>query len=268
MSAYAISGWTALGDPTRRAIFERLVERPRAVGELADGLPVSRPAVSQHLKVLKSAGLVVDRQAGKHRIYQVDPDGLAALRAELDRFWNSTLTAYKAIVEKPAKEILMSTQAEATTSVQASIVVEAPIERAFQVFTSEFDSIKPHEHNLLQDEIAETVLEPHVGGYIYDRGVDGSECRWARMLAYEPPRRLVFSWDIGPTWQIEPDPAKTSEVEVRFIAEAPERTRVEIDHRNIDRHGEGWEGVREGVASNEGWPLYLQRYAKLLAPEG
>ena len=268
MSAYAISGWTALGDPTRRAIFERLVERPRAVGELADGLPVSRPAVSQHLKVLKSAGLVVDRQAGKHRIYQVDPDGLAALRAELDRFWNSTLTAYKAIVEKPAKEILMSTQAEATTSVQASIVVEASIERAFQVFTSEFDSIKPHEHNLLQVEIAETVLEPHVGGYIYDRGVDGSECRWARMLAYEPPHRLVFSWDIGPTWQIEPDPAKTSEVEVRFIAEAPERTRVEIDHRNIDRHGEGWEGVREGVASNEGWPLYLQRYAKLLAPEG
>ena len=268
MSAYAISGWTALGDPTRRAIFERLVERPRAVGELADGLPVSRPAVSQHLKVLKSAGLVVDRQAGKHRIYQVDPDGLAALRAELDRFWNSTLTAYKAIVEKPAKEILMSTQAEATTSVQASIVVEASIERAFQVFTSEFDSIKPHEHNLLQVEIAETVLEPHVGGYIYDRGVDGSECRWARMLAYEPPHRLVFSWDIGPTWQIEPDPAKTSEVEVRFIAEAPERTRVEINHHNIDRHGEGWEGVREGVASNEGWPLYLQRYAKLLAPEG
>ena len=103
MNAYAISGWTALGDPTRRAIFERLVERPRAVGELANGLPVSRPAVSQHLKVLKSAGLVVDRQAGKHRIYQVDPDGLVALRAELDRLWNSTLTAYKAVVEKPAR---------------------------------------------------------------------------------------------------------------------------------------------------------------------
>ena len=105
MSAYATSGWTALGDPTRRAIFEHLVERPRAVGELADELPVSRPAVSQHLKVLKNAGLVVDRQVGKHRIYQVDPDGLAALRGELDRFWNKTLTAYKAVVEKPAEEI-------------------------------------------------------------------------------------------------------------------------------------------------------------------
>ena len=154
------------------------------------------------------------------------------------------------------------------TTVRRSIVVAAPVEIAFEVFTEQFDRVKPREHNLLAVEIAESVLERRVGGYVYDRGVDGSECRWARMLAYEPPHRLVFSWDIGPTWQIEPDPAKTSEVEVRFIAEAPERTRVEIDHHNIDRHGEGWEGVREGVASNEGWPLYLQRYAKLLAPEG
>ena len=162
----------------------------------------------------------------------------------------------------------MSTQAEATTTVRASIVVEAPIERAFQVFTSEFDRIKPREHNLLPVEVAETVLEPRVGGYIYDRGVDGSECRWSRVLAYEPPDRLVFSWDISPHWQIESDPAKTSEVEVRFIAEAPGRRRVEVEHRNLDRHGEGWEGVREGVASNEGWPLYLQRYARLIAGEG
>jgi len=96
--------WTALGDPTRRAIFECLVDRPRAVGELAREFPVSRPAVSQHLRVLKDAGLVVDRHAGKQRIYQVDQEGLAALRAELDRFWNQTLVAYKQIVEHPAKE--------------------------------------------------------------------------------------------------------------------------------------------------------------------
>jgi DNA-binding transcriptional ArsR family regulator len=101
---YAIASWTALGDPTRRAIFESLVERPQAVGELAAQFPVSRPAVSQHLKVLKGAGLVADRQAGKHRIYHVEPDGLAALRADLDRFWNKTLLAYKALVEHPTKE--------------------------------------------------------------------------------------------------------------------------------------------------------------------
>lgn len=101
----ATNAWAALADPTRRAIFERLIGRPSAVGDLADGLPVSRPAVSQHLKVLKDAGLVVDRRAGKQRIYQVDPDGLAALRVELDRFWNKTLAAYKTAVEQTGEDI-------------------------------------------------------------------------------------------------------------------------------------------------------------------
>jgi DNA-binding transcriptional ArsR family regulator len=96
---------TALGDPTRRAIFERLAERPRAVGELAGELPVSRPAVSQHLKVLKDAGLVLDRPAGTRRIYQVDPAGVRALRAYLDQFWNTSLAAYKEVVEQPAQEV-------------------------------------------------------------------------------------------------------------------------------------------------------------------
>jgi DNA-binding transcriptional ArsR family regulator len=101
---YRADGWTALGDPTRRAIFERLVEHPRAVGELAGELPVSRPAVSQHLKVLKEAGLVVDRPAGNRRIYQVDPDGVDALRAQLDGFWTKALAAYRAAAERTTKE--------------------------------------------------------------------------------------------------------------------------------------------------------------------
>ena len=105
MTTYQLDAWTALGDRTRRAIFEQLVTRPSAVGELAGRLPVSRPAVSQHLKVLKDAGLVVDRPAGNRRIYQVNPAGLAALRADLDRFWSSTLTAYKAVVEQPEEEV-------------------------------------------------------------------------------------------------------------------------------------------------------------------
>jgi len=96
---------TALGDPTRRAIFESLAEGPRAVGELARDLPVSRPAVSQHLKVLKGAGLVTDRPVGTRRIYAVDPDGLEALRAYLDQFWMKTLTAYKAVVEQTDEEV-------------------------------------------------------------------------------------------------------------------------------------------------------------------
>jgi uncharacterized protein YndB with AHSA1/START domain len=157
----------------------------------------------------------------------------------------------------------MSTQA-AETSVRTSIVVEAPIERAFSVFTEDFDRIKPREHNMLGVDIAETVFEPREGGHIYDRGVDGSECRWARVLAFEPPNRVVFSWDISPQWRIETDPENTSEVEVRFISEAPERTRVELEHRNLDRHGAGWEGARAGVDSEDGWPLYLQRFGELL----
>lgn len=102
---YRDAGWTALGDPTRRAIFEHLADRPRSVGELAGELPVSRPAVSQHLKVLKDAGLVVDRPAGTRRIYQLDPAGVGALRADLDRFWSKALDAYKSIVEHPTEEI-------------------------------------------------------------------------------------------------------------------------------------------------------------------
>ena len=149
------------------------------------------------------------------------------------------------------------------TSVTASVVVDAPIDRAFAVFTEDFGRFKPPEHNLLEVEIAETVFEPREGGHLYDRGVDGSECRWARVLAYEPPNRVVFSWDISPHWQIETDFEKTSEVEVRFVAEGDERTRVELEHRNLEWHGVGWEGVRDGVASDEGWPLYLRRYTEL-----
>jgi DNA-binding transcriptional ArsR family regulator len=104
VQTYRKSAWTTLGDPTRRAIFERLADRPRAVGELASELPVSRPAVSQHLKVLKDAGLVLDRPAGKQRIYQLDPDGVGALRADLERFWSKALAGYKTAVERQAKE--------------------------------------------------------------------------------------------------------------------------------------------------------------------
>jgi uncharacterized protein YndB with AHSA1/START domain len=158
----------------------------------------------------------------------------------------------------------MTTQAT-ETSVRHSIVVEAPIERAFTVFTDGFGTFKPREHNMLAVDIEETIFETHVGGNIYDRGVDGSECRWARVLVFDPPDRVVFSWDISPQWQLETDLDKTSEVEVRFIAEASDRTRVELEHRHLDRHGEGWEGVRDGVHGDQGWPLYLDRFAEQAA---
>ena len=156
------------------------------------------------------------------------------------------------------------TQTTDPTEVHASIEVAASQHRAFEVFTRDFGAIKPADHNLLAVPIAETVVETHVGGHIVDRGVDGSECRWARVLVYEPPSRLVFSWDISPHWQVESDLSRTSEVAVTFTALAQDRTRVDIDHRHLDRHGDGWTGVRDGVSTDQGWPLYLQRFADLL----
>src|SRR2546421_8581305 len=117
----------------------------------------------------------------------------------------------------------MTTQAE-QTSIRTEVLVEAPIERAFRVFTKQFDKIKPREHNMLGVDIAESVFEPRAGGRVYDRGVDGSECQWARVVAFEPPNRIMFTWDISPYWQVESDLNKASEVEVRFIAESSTRT--------------------------------------------
>src|SRR3984957_967680 len=142
------------------------------------------------------------------------------------------------------------------TAVRHSIVVEAPLERAFKVFTQDFGRFKPPEHNMLGVEIAETVFEARVGGYLYDRGVDGSECRWARILAYEPPTRLVISWDISPRWEIETDLEKASEVEVRFVSEGEQRTRVQLEHRNLDRHGDAWPTLRDSIGGDAGRALY------------
>ncbi len=151
-----------------------------------------------------------------------------------------------------------------STSVQSSIVVNVPIDQAFAVFTEDIGSWWPPEHHILEVELAQMVFEPHAGGHVYDRGVDGTECRWARVLAYEPPERVVFTWDISVEWQLEADPDKTSEVEVRFSAETPERTRVVLEHRNIHRHGDGWEQMRDAVGSPDGWAVGLQRFATRL----
>jgi uncharacterized protein YndB with AHSA1/START domain len=154
------------------------------------------------------------------------------------------------------------------TVVRSEVVVDAAQDRAFKVFTEQFDKIKPREHNMLGVDIAQSVFEPRAGGRVFDRGVDGSECQWGRVVAYEPPERIVFTWDISPTWQIETDPSRTSEVEVRFIAESDDRTRVELEHRRLNRHGEGWEGIRAGVEGDAGWPLYLARFADAVAVAG
>ncbi len=144
------------------------------------------------------------------------------------------------------------TTTEATT-VTTSVEVDAPIARAFHVFTAEIGTWWDEDKHILDAPLAQMVFEPFVGGNIIDRGVDGSECRWARVLVYAPPERVCFSWDITTTWQIETDPDRSSEVDITFTELTPQRTRVVLTHRHLDRHGEGWEGMRDAVGS--GWRL-------------
>ena len=150
------------------------------------------------------------------------------------------------------------------TRLELEITIDVPVEHAFGVFTDRFDEIKPRDQNLLAVPIERTVLEPQVGGTIHDIGTDGTTCTWARVLAFEPPHRLVFSWDLSPTYQIETDPDRCSEVEVTFTSLGPEQTQVRLEHRHLDRHGDGWEGLTF-LGTGDGWPLWLSRYQGMIA---
>ena len=149
-----------------------------------------------------------------------------------------------------------------STPVEVSIVVDVPIGKAFDVFTRDIGSWWPADHHILQSELAEMVFEPRVGGQIIDRGIDGSECRWAHVLAYDPPNRLVISWDITVDWQVETERARSSEVEIVFAAVDSHRTQVDLEHRHIERHGDGWEQMHGAVGSDEGWLIGIDRFAR------
>jgi hypothetical protein len=141
----------------------------------------------------------------------------------------------------------------AATSISTAVDVDARIEHAFHVFTAEIGTWWDPDRHLLDAPLAAMEFQPWVGGNIIDRGTDGSECRWARILVYEPSTRVCFSWDISTRWQIENDPLRTSEVEITFTAVGPSRTRVVLVHRHLDRHGDDWKGMRDAVGS--GWSL-------------
>jgi len=158
----------------------------------------------------------------------------------------------------------MSTQS-AETAVNASVVVRAPVERAFKVFTEEMGSWWPAAHHIIEAELAEMRFEPWPGGRVYDVGVDGSECDWSRVIAYEPPHRVVLAWCIDLNWKPEADPERASEIEVRFRAQGEGVTLVELEHRELQRHGEGWEGLREMFSRPDAWQATLEALAAALA---
>ncbi len=146
-----------------------------------------------------------------------------------------------------------------TTSVSVDTVVDVPIEHAFRVFSERIGDWWDPGHHLLDGDIESMTFEPHVGGAIIDRYADGRELKWARVLAYDPPNRLVFSWDITVDWKPSTDFDKSSEVEVTFTSMSPDQTHVVLTHRNLDRHGDGWQSVRDAVG--QGWSL--AKYAEV-----
>ncbi|UMG93752.1 metalloregulator ArsR/SmtB family transcription factor [Nocardioides sp. TF02-7] len=266
-----IDPWTALGDPTRRRILARVAHRPSSVTTIAGELPVSRPAVSQHLQVLLQARLVdvrpqgagADLRRAARRPRRAAPRAGDVLAARAHQLQAGHRGSPPERNREGARTMTVASSDAEAAEVRLDIVVDVPRERAFADFVERFDQIKPREYNLLAVDVEETVFEPRVGGHVYDRGVDGSECRWARVLAFEPPERFVISWDIDLRWQLETDPDRTSEVEVTFVELGPEQTRVDLVHRHLERHGDGWEGYREGLAADDGWPVFLERYRAL-----
>jgi uncharacterized protein YndB with AHSA1/START domain len=165
----------------------------------------------------------------------------------------------------------LTTEEESKMSVRKSVTVQASVEHAFKVFTDGFDSWWPRTHHIGKQPLQKAVIEPRAGGRCYSREADGTECPWGQVLVWEPPRRLVIAWQIDPNWQYESDLTRASEVEVLFTAEAGGTTRVDLEHRHFERHGEGAEKVRAGVDSPNGWGSLLQRFvtaATTHAPAG
>jgi uncharacterized protein YndB with AHSA1/START domain len=147
-----------------------------------------------------------------------------------------------------------------TPPVTLAVTVNGSPQRAFEVFTDRFFSWWPSDYHIGKQDPAEIVIEPHGGGRWFERGPDGAECDWGTVLTWDPPHRLVLAWQINGKWEYEPDLDRASEVELRFVEDGPGRTRVELSHGHLDRHGEAAAAVRNAVSSDGGWPVILQRY--------
>ncbi len=158
----------------------------------------------------------------------------------------------------------MSIDPPAVPVLSATITVGTPIDRAFDFFTENFGSWWPRYYHIGQSEMVDAVIEPRAGGRWYERGVDGSECDWGRVLAWEPPHRLVVTWQINGEWSFDPDPDHASEIEVRFIDDGPGQTVVELEHRLLERLS-GGQAIHDGISGGGGWIAILELYAKSVA---
>jgi DNA-binding transcriptional ArsR family regulator/uncharacterized protein YndB with AHSA1/START domain len=232
----------ALGDGTRRQIVARLARGAASVGELARTLPVGRPAVSMHLRVLRDVGLVSARAEGTRRLYQLEPDALAAMRDYLDWYWTRALETFKQHVDAEGE-----LQMEQELKVSKSILVDVPPARAFELFIDQERWWPIESHHIAEPAGEAAVLEPFVGGRWYERAADGGETDWGHVLAFEPPHRILLTWRMSADWTYEPDPSRGSEIEVTFVPEGRDCTRVVYEHRHLERYGEHAERMRTSL---------------------
>lgn len=243
-----------LGDPTRRLIVALLGQAPCSVTELAARLPVSRPAISQHLTLLKSCGLLRSHARGTRRIYEIDPERARALVDHLHR------TAFP---WPPSWQRGRTTSAVGPGSVvRAVTVVPVGAERAFAAFTTDLATWWPRGFHLGAVEPVHFGLEPWTGGCWYERASDGSRCDWGRIVTWDRPRRLMVRWEIDNRWQ--PDPACASEVTVLFHRLGPDRTAVKVAHRGFDRMTGGAE-LHQTLVAGGTWDLLLARFDRSTA---
>ncbi len=249
----------ALGDPTRRAILQRLAKGPLPVHEIARGLSVGRPAVSMHLRILKDAGLVQDTPEGNKRLYRLHPAGLEALRNYVDWYWMRALESYVSATEEEIEMSDPSTHDD--IRVVKAVTVDLPIHRAFSLFTDMGRWWPIQTHHLAESPGVIAVLEPGVGGRWFERMADGSECEWGRVKVWDPPHHILLTWQVSAGWRYVADPNKVSEVEVQFIEENPGRTRVEFAHQHLERYGNQTERMRTVLERPTGAGDVLRAYA-------
>lgn len=255
MAAVAPSPFEALGDPTRRMIFELVCGCPQSVGELAEAVPVSRPAVSQHLRVLKEAGLVTDEAAGTRRIYRVATSGVEQLRTYVESLWDIALAGFVSVVEEEARTVKTeetATEHTAIDPVSKSIVVDAPVALAFEVFTDRLTEWWPLDtHSIGAENTRSAHMEGRVGGRIYEVQHDGTEADWGVVSAWDPPGHLAMEW------KVNPDAPAPTVIDVRFRKDG-EKTRVDLVHSHWERLGAMGREARDGYDS--GWDLVLNGY--------
>jgi DNA-binding transcriptional ArsR family regulator len=265
------SALDAIGDPMRRRIVGRLAAGPLDVGGIAAGMPIGRTAVSMHLRVLKAAGLVADQADGNRRVYHLEPDALRRLRDHLDWYWERSLTAYQDAAEARAAEI-RAREREMTTEqeivVAKTVRVNAPLAVAFDVFAGQ-RWWPVATHHLAESPGTEVVLEPFPGGRWYERAADGAETDWGTVLAWQPPYRVLLTWQVSPRWTHEEDPERGSQIEVTFTPEGPDLTRVDLIHRHLERYGPEAERMRRVLDGKGGEPLaaFARHMSGLADPE-